>query len=201
MNNIFHLAYKCLSETHLDEKLSLSEKSAELILSGQIEIESSFVEEKYKHPGCPEKPVLIAPKDLPRRNIKTIEGRAAMIHAFAHIEFYAINLAWDLIYRFQDMPDEFYFDWTRVAAEETKHFLLLRNKLNDLDYDYGDFPAHDGLWQIAEKTSHDVLLRLAVVPRIMEARGLDVTPNIINRFREIKDDKTVSILELILEER
>lgn len=200
MDNIFHLAYKCLSESNLDKKLSLSTETAEIILDGHIEIKSSIVEIELISPGRPEKPVLIAPKDLPRRNIQTIEGRAAMIHSFAHIEFNAINLAWDLIYRFQDMPDEFYFDWAHVAAEETKHFILLRNNLNDIGYDYGDYPAHDGLWKIAEQTAHDILLRLAVVPRILEARGLDVTPDLINRFREIKDAKTISILELILEE-
>jgi uncharacterized ferritin-like protein (DUF455 family) len=200
MDNIFYLAYKCLSESHLDKKLSLSTETAGIILDGHIEIKPSIEEVGSISPGRPEKPILIAPRDLPRRKIHTIEGRAAMIHSFAHIEFNAINLAWDLICRFQDMPDEFYYDWARVAAEETKHFKLLRHNLNDIGYDYGDFPAHDGLWEIAEQTAHDVLLRLAVVPRILEARGLDVTPNLINRFREINDDKTVSILELILEE-
>jgi uncharacterized ferritin-like protein (DUF455 family) len=200
MDNLFSLAYACLSESRLDEKLSLSEKTTELLLSDSIEITPTDLKINLASPGRPEKPVLIVPRDLPRRNIQTIEGRAAMIHSFAHIEFNAINLAWDLICRFQDMPDEFYFDWTRVAAEETKHFKLLRNQLNTMGYDYGDFPAHDGLWTIANQTAHDLLLRLAVVPRIMEARGLDVTPDLIARFRQIKDETTSSLLELILEE-
>ncbi len=123
MDNLFHLAYKCLSESDLNEKLSLSTEISEIILDGHIEIKSSKEKVGLISPGRPEKPVLIAPKDLPKRNIGTTEGKAAMIHSFTHIEFNAINLAWDLIYRFQDMPEEFYLDWTRVAAEETKHFI------------------------------------------------------------------------------
>ena len=198
MANVFLLAYECLIETNPDKKIVLSKQSAESILSGHAELNTQmFTDIKA---GRPEKPVLITPKDLVKRNLLNLEGQAAMIHSFAHIEFNAINLAWDLICRFQDMPRTFYADWAQVALEETRHFNLLRDKLKDMDYDYGDFPAHAGLWKIAEETRHDILLRLAVVPRIMEARGLDVTPDLINRFKEIKDDKTVSILEVILEE-
>jgi|LWDU01.1.fsa_nt_gi uncharacterized ferritin-like protein (DUF455 family) len=200
MNNIFHLAQQCLTESNLDKKILLSLNAKKIILDRKISFDLFNVDLESLKPGRPEKPVLITPKDVPRRNIQTIEGRAAMIHSFAHIEFNAINLAWDLICRFQNMPEEFYFDWTQVAAEETKHFNLLRNNLNAIGYDYGDFSAHDGLWTIADKTKHDILLRLAVVPRIMEARGLDVTPNLIERFRQIKDFETVAILEVILEE-
>lgn len=200
MNNLFQLAHQCLTESNPDEKLLLSIDTAKKITNGDINFDSYELDAEQVKPGRPEKPVLITPKDVPRRNIQTIEGRAAMVHSFAHIEFNAINLAWDLIYRFQDMPDEFYLDWARVAAEETKHFKLLREHLISMAYNYGDFPAHDGLWTIAEQTQHDILLRLAVVPRIMEARGLDVTPGLIERFRQIKDDKMVLILELILEE-
>jgi uncharacterized ferritin-like protein (DUF455 family) len=198
MDNLFTLAYKCLTESSLDKKLSLSEQSAKKILSGQVVI-SPFDIKSIK-PGRPDKPFLVDPRELPKRNVHTAEGKAAMIHSFAHIEFNAINLAWDLICRFQDMPDEFYLDWTRVAAEETKHFRLLQSQLRKSTYDYGDFSAHNGLWDIAEQTAHDLLLRLAVVPRILEARGLDVTPGLISRFRQIKDESTSSILELILEE-
>lgn len=201
MENLFSLAGTCLSESNLDKKIELSTRYAEKIVSGNIQIRSLMdATTSAIIVGRPGKPVLISPKDLPRRNIKTTEGRAAMIHSFAHIEFNAINLAWDLIYRFQEMPDDFYSDWASVAAEETKHFVLLRKKLQKMDYDYGDFPAHDGLWKIAEDTAHDILLRLAVVPRIMEARGLDVTPDLINRFREINDNETASILDVILVE-
>jgi len=200
MDNLFYLAHQCLTESNLDKKLLLSVDAVKNIFDDDISLDSYAVDAKQVIPGRPEKPVLITPKGVPGRNIQTLEGRAAMVHSFAHIEFTAINLVWDLIFRFQNMPKEFYVDWARVAAEETKHFKLLRDNLISMDYDYGDFPAHDGLWTIAEQTQHDILLRLAVVPRIMEARGLDVTPNLIERFRQIKDDKTVSILELILEE-
>ncbi len=200
MDNLFFLAYQCLSESNLDEKLALSELAASNILSGSIEVSPIDEDIKIIKVGRPDKPLLIDPRNLPRRNMQSDEGRAAMIHAIAHIEFNAINLAWDLIYRFQEMPEEFYFDWARVAAEETKHFKLLQNQLRALGYVYGDFPAHNGLWDIAEQTAHDLLLRLAVVPRILEARGLDVTPDLISRFRQIKDESTSTILELILEE-
>ncbi len=200
MNNLFYLAHQCLTESNIDEKILLSIDAAKKTSNGVINIDSYEFDVKHTKPGRPDKPILITPKDVPKRNIQTLEGRAAMVHSFAHIEFNAINLAWDLIFRFQNMPDEFYFDWVKVAAEETKHFKLLRDNLISMGYDYGGFLAHDGLWTIAEHTQHDILLRLAVVPRILEARGLDVTPNLIERFRQIKDDSTVSILELILEE-
>ncbi len=200
MDNIFYLAHNCLTESDLDEKLLLSVEAAEKISRGVINFDTCNISVENIKPGRPNKPVLISPKDVPRRNIETIEGKAAMLHSFAHIEFNAINLAWDLIFRFQGMPHEFYRDWAKVANEETKHFKLLRENLISMNYDYGDFTAHDGLWTIAEQTQHDILLRLAVVPRIMEARGLDVTPDLIERFRHIKDDNTVSILKIILEE-
>jgi uncharacterized ferritin-like protein (DUF455 family) len=200
IDNLFYLAHQCLVESNLDKKLLLSINVAKRISNVHVSFDSYAIAHDLLKPGLPKKPTLITPKDVPKRNILTREGRAAMIHSFAHIEFNAINLVWDLICRFQNMPNEFYIDWVQVAAEETKHFELLRDNLNDIGYDYGDFPAHDGLWTIANRTEHDILLRLAVVPRIMEARGLDVTPNLIERFRQVKDSNTVSILELILEE-
>ncbi|MFT5395341.1 MAG: uncharacterized ferritin-like protein (DUF455 family) [Gammaproteobacteria bacterium] len=200
MDNLFSLAFRCLSEPRLDEKLTLSELAAKNILSGSIEVSPSDEDIKLIKVGRPDQPLLVDPRNLPRRSMQNNEGRAAMIHSIAHIEFNAINLAWDLICRFQDMPDDFYFDWTKVAAEETRHFQLLQSQLRTLGYEYGDFPAHNGLWDIAEQSAHDLLLRLAVVPRILEARGLDVTPGLISRFRQIKDESTCSILELILEE-
>lgn len=200
MENIFHLAFQCLTESDIDKKLSMSINVVKKIKSDSVEYASKNLDFKNMMPGRPDKPELIKPQNVSRRNTHTEEGRAAMVHSFAHIEFNAINLAWDLICRFQDMPKEFYLDWTQVAGEEAKHFKLLRDYLNRRSYDYGSFPAHDGLWTIAEQTKHDILLRLAVVPRIMEARGLDVTPDLIERFRQAKDDDMVSILELILEE-
>lgn len=200
MENIFSLAFRCLIETNVDEKIIQSNNIFEKIKLNLVDYKACVLDVDTIKPGRPVKPELINAKDVPRRSTYTKEGRAAMVHSFAHIEFNAINLAWDLVCRFQDMPKEFYKDWAQVAAEETKHFKMLREHLNKIDYDYGSFPAHDGLWTIAEQTSHDILLRLAVVPRIMEARGLDVTPDLIERFRQVKDDSMVSILELIFEE-
>jgi uncharacterized ferritin-like protein (DUF455 family) len=141
---------------------------------------------------------LVSPGRLAQRRIGTPEGQAALIHAVAHIEFIAINLACDAVFRFRDMPDAYYADWVRVAAEEAYHFSLLHTRLGQLGYAYGDFPAHNGLWDLAVRTAHDPLLRMALVPRVMEARGLDVTPGMMERFASIGDQQTVAILQIIL---
>lgn len=150
--------------------------------------------------GRPGRPRLVAPKRLPRRGLGTVAGRTALVHAVAHIEFNAVNLALDAALRFEGMPDDYYRDWLRVAHDEARHFRMLRRRLNELDADYGDLPAHNGLWDMAEKTAHDALVRMALVPRVLEARGLDVTPGMIERLRQAGDEKTVSLLEVILEE-
>ncbi len=121
-----------------------------------------------------------------------------LIRAIAHIEFNAINLALDAVYRFRDMPAEFYRDWLKVAAEEAYHFSLLTTRLSALGYAYGDFSAHDGSWEMAQETAHDVLVRMALVPRVLEARGLDATPKIIARLQAIGDKDTSEILQIIL---
>jgi uncharacterized ferritin-like protein (DUF455 family) len=126
------------------------------------------------------------------------EGLAALIHAIAHIEFSAINLAWDAVYRFRGMPRDYYDDWVRVAAEEAQHFRWLREHLRSLGYDYGDFEVHAGLWEMAEHTAHDPLIRMALVPRVLEARGLDATPQMIERLRAVGDESGVAILKVIL---
>jgi uncharacterized ferritin-like protein (DUF455 family) len=151
-------------------------------------------------PGRPLQPRLIHPREVPHRGLGTAEGRAALIHAVAHIEFNAINLALDACWRFRDMPCDYYRDWLSVAREEAQHFQLLSARLAQLGRAYGDLPAHNGLWEAAEKTAADPLLRMALVPRVLEARGLDVTPGMINRLREMRDLETVRILEVILAE-
>ncbi len=151
-------------------------------------------------PGRPEQPKLVHPRDLPRRRPGTLQGRAALIHAVAHIEFNAINLALDAVCRYPGLPAEFSADWLQVAAEEAKHFTLLQGRLLDLGYAYGDFPAHNGLWEMALRTAGDPLHRMALVPRVMEARGLDVTPGMIRRFNELGDEETAAVLEIILAE-
>ncbi len=151
-------------------------------------------------PGRPARPALIHPAKVPRRKLGQKPGRIALIHAVAHIEFNAINLALDAALRFAGMPLAFYQDWISVAQDEARHFLLLQQRLQELDAEYGDCPAHNGLWDMAEKTAHDALLRMALVPRVLEARGLDVTPGMIHRLNSVGDVDTVRCLEIILRE-
>ncbi len=155
-------------------------------------------------PGHPERPPLLPHTAVARRSPATREGRAALIHAIAHIEFNAINLALDAIWRFAGMPRQFYLDWLRVAAEEARHFRLLRQHLRaHLGRDYGDFPAHQGLWAMCDKTAHDIVARMALVPRTLEARGLDATPLIQHKLRSVGTPDAlaaVDILDVILRE-
>ena len=151
-------------------------------------------------PGRPLRPELVHPRDVPKRGLGSAHGRAALVHAVAHIEFNAINLALDACWRFRGMPADYYRDWLSVAQDEARHFMMLSQRLVELGHAYGDFPAHNGLWEAAEKTAHDVLVRMALVPRVLEARGLDVTPGIIQGLQGIGDTETVRILEVILDE-
>jgi len=154
--------------------------------------------EPIGEPGRPARPVLVSPREVENRSVFTAEGRAALIHAIAHIEFNAVNLALDAVYRFRELPSDYYADWLRVAAEEAYHFTLLREHLRTLGYDYGDFSAHNGLWEMAQKTAHDALTRMALVPRVLEARGLDVSPALIAKLDSCGDRRGVEILEIIL---
>ena len=149
-------------------------------------------------PGRPDRPALVAPGKVPQRSIHTPAGRAALLHALAHIEFNAINLALDAIWRFGAMPDAFYRDWLKVAQEEALHFDLLSAHLHTLGYRYGDFDAHDGLWTMTEKTRDDVLARMALVPRTLEARGLDAAPPIRAKLAQAGDHAAAAILDIIL---
>ena len=149
-------------------------------------------------PGRPERPRLVPAVEVPQRSPFTPEGRAALLHAIAHIEFNAINLALDAVFRFPGLPEKFYVDWMRVAAEEAKHYLLLAEHLATLGHVYGDFPAHDGLWTMTWKTREDFVARMALVPRTLEARGLDVTPGIQAKLRKAGDARAVAILDVIL---
>ena len=152
-------------------------------------------------PGRPDRPVLVPPTEVPHRSPFTDEGLAALLHAVCHIEFNAINLALDAVWRFAGMPTDFYRDWLRVADEEATHFGLLRTHLNSLGADYGDCPAHDGLWEMCVKTQDDITARMALVPRTLEARGLDATPLIQARLRKVGTPaalRAVEILDIIL---
>ena len=154
-------------------------------------------------PGRPARPELVHPQQVPRRSPYTVEGHCALIHSIAHIEFNAINLALDAVWRFADMPSAYYQDWMRVAQEEAKHFTLLCAHLHQQGHRYGDYVAHDGLWTMCENTRHDVTARMALVPRTLEARGLDATPIIQAKLRKVGTShalEAVSILDIILTE-
>ncbi|MBI5722218.1 MAG: ferritin-like domain-containing protein [Burkholderiales bacterium] len=149
-------------------------------------------------PGRPPHPRLVEPAQVPRRTPFTAAGRAALLHAVAHIEFNAINLALDAVWRFAGLPEAYYRDWQRVAAEEALHFTLVAEHLATLGHAYGDFDAHDGLWAMCEKTACDVVARMALVPRTLEARGLDATPPMRAKFARAGDARAVEILDIIL---
>ncbi len=166
-------------------------------LAGKVPAEDEIPRVGVAVPGQPARPVLVSPHEVPRRRTDTLAGRAALTHALAHIEFNAINLALDAAHRFAGMPEAYYDDWLRVADEEALHFSLLAEHLHTLGYVYGDFPAHNGLWDMALKTAHDPLVRMALVPRVLEARGLDATPLIVAKLRSANDARLIEILALI----
>ena len=193
-------ALQALLETDPQQKvllaLSLHAQAATLSIAsqGQTEVPVGL-------PGCPARPELRTHLDVPRRSPFTAPGLAALIHAVTHIEFNAINLALDAAWRFDGMPQAYYLDWVKVAAEEAYHFSLLRAHLQSLGHDYGDFPAHTGLWDMTAKTSGDVLARMALVPRTLEARGLDATPAMQAKLRRVGTPAAlgvVAILDIIL---
>lgn len=199
--SLFDAARACLDAGGIDDKPALTLSTAEAFARGQLAIPADAPPPgPIRMPGRPERPRLVHPRDLPRRGFAQPEGRAAFIHAVAHIEFNAIDLAWDAVYRFRGMAPAYYADWVGVAADEARHFRMLRARLRDFGHDYGDFDAHNGLWEMAEKTAHDGMARMALVPRVLEARGLDVTPGMIVKLRSLGDDATADILEVILRE-
>jgi uncharacterized ferritin-like protein (DUF455 family) len=149
-------------------------------------------------PGRPPRPALVPADQVPKRSPFTTAGRAALLHAVCHIEFNAINLALDAVWRFAGLPEAFYRDWLQVAGEEALHFTLLREHLRTLGHDYGDFDAHDGLWRMTAATAGDIVARMALVPRTLEARGLDATPPIQAKLKRAGDDRAVAILDVIL---
>lgn len=195
---LFERAAACLAASDADEKVRLTQEAAQTWRDGLLSLADEQGPEPITEPGRPERLTLVLPKDLPSRKPTSPEGRAILYHALVHIEFNAINLAWDAAYRFRDMPREFYDDWVRVADEEAYHFTLLRDHLRTLDTEYGDYPGHNGLWEMAKKTAHDPMVRMALVPRCLEARGLDVNPGIKAKLEEGGDTKGGPLLDIIL---
>lgn len=191
---------KCL------EILMESNTTSKIIATNDLYLKLSssdqFVFEKseiisIESPGRPDKPELVHPTKVPRRRLGSKEGQAGLIHALAHIEFNAINLALDACYRFQDMPLAYYHDWVEVAKDEAYHFSLLNDHLQTMGYQYGDFNAHNGLWDMALKTEHDCLTRMALVPRVLEARGIDAVPEMQAKIRNTGNEEAIAILDII----
>lgn len=199
MTGLAGRAAEILNSARPDDKIRLSLALAEDWRQGRIaEIGRA---DPPLHPARPEKPEIRPPGRMPRRGPGG-SGKATLLHALAHIEFNAIDLAWDIIARYtgQDLPRDFYDDWVKVAEDETRHFSLLCGLLRDQGSDYGAFPAHGGLWEAAEKTASDLQARLAVVPMTLEARALDTAPPLMEKLRQAKDEKTLAVMQRILDD-
>ena len=191
----------CLAAASVEAKLGAVDALATAFDAGRLQTPAAPAPPPpIGLPGRPARPLLVAPRDVAQRGLGTAEGRAALLHAVAHIEFNAIDLALDAAFRFRAMPDAYRADWISVAIDEARHFRLLAARLAELGLTYGDLPAHAGLWEMAQKTAGDPLARMALVPRVLEARGLDVTPGMIARLRQQGDSASVAVLEVILAE-
>ncbi len=192
-------AYNAFISQNIEQKMALS---GALNASEAINTIAKIQLKNNQHqPGLPEKPELLDPLNVDKRSPFTPAGHAALMHSICHIEFNAVNLALDAIWRFDGMPEQYYKDWALVAKEEAYHFTLLQNHLKSITYTYGDFPGHTGLWAMCEKTKDDIVARMALVPRTLEARGLDATPLIQTKLRKVKTpyaDEAIEILDIIL---
>lgn len=188
--------------TDLGRKTALAREAAARWRERRLSLRSPLDPPLPDRPGRPDKPELVPPRAVGKRSLHTLAGRIAMLHALAHIELNAVDLALDIVARFatEPVPHSFFDGWMMVADEEAKHFNLVRDRLRALGADYGDMPAHDGLWQAAHSTRNDLTARLAVVPLILEARGLDVTPALQEKMRETGDLESANVLRIIYED-
>ena len=195
-------AARAILAADLSEKTALAQDVAGRWHERRLSLRSPLDTLAPLRPGRPAKPELVPPTQVMRRSLNSLRGRIALLHSIAHIELNAVDLALDIVARFaaSPMPQSFFDGWMQVAFEEAKHFNLVRQRLHALDADYGDMPAHDGLWQAAHDTRNDLTARLAVVPLILEARGLDVTPSLLAKMRAIGDQETAAVLEVIYED-
>jgi len=200
VRSLYAVARACLAAAEPAEKVALTREAAAAWQRSELALDPSPMDGTDVRPGLPPRLVLVSPRDVPKRRLGGRNGAAPFVHAIAHIEFNAINLAWDCVQRFRGLPKQYYADWVGVAADEAEHFSLLQARLGALGAEYGDFPAHEGLWEMAEKTCADALVRMALVPRTLEAHGLDVTPAMIVRVERSGDLVTAEILRHILRE-
>ena len=197
------LALEALESTDLDQKVHLAgvlsaQCATYFVANRDLE---EILQRTHPLPGQPARPELRGHLDIPQRSIHTPQGLAALVHSVCHIEFNAINLALDAVWRFPGMPAVYYTDWIKVAFEEAQHFTMLRTQLQSMGHDYGDFVAHTGLWDMTERTSSDIVARMALVPRLLEARGLDATPPMQAKLRKVGTVdalRTIEILDIIL---
>ena len=195
--NLFDKIDEALCTKEPQQKIALTYRLFFDWQDGLLEITHDDPVKPFAEAGRPAKPELVQPRALLKRKVTTEEGRAILIHALTHIEFNAINLALDAAYRFRHLPDEFYKDWLSIAKEEAYHFSLLRAHLQQYGHDYGDFPAHNGLWDMAQRSADDVMMRMALVPRSLEAKGLDVTPAIQKKLLDNGDANAATLLDII----
>lgn len=192
---IRQLALNAIQECNPFIKVELTRK----IRSSNLPLDTSSVYvEPLGLPGRPSTPELVPYPQVKQFPLTTPQGKAALVHSIAHIELNAIDLALDIMWRFDGMPDQFYFDWLQVAEEEAHHFTILREHLVSLGFDYGSFLAHNELWLMAEKTKEDILARLGLVPRTLEARGLDATPIVQRKLVSSGDHAGAALLDIIL---
>ncbi len=192
-------ATAAIASPDLDRKTGLAQETATRWFERRLSLRSPLDPPLADRPGRPAKPELVPPKAVTKRSLHTAQGRIALLHSIAHIELNAVDLALDIVARFatEPVPLSFFDGWMTVAFEEAKHFRMIRARLREMGADYGDMPAHDGLWQAAHSTRNDLTARLAVVPLILEARGLDVTPSLQAKMRETGDLETAAILDVI----
>lgn len=208
MTTLCDAALSVLKTADAAEKCRLTRTLYQQWINGEINL-IGLSQNIPDRPARPEKPELRDPRNMPKRGkAGSIRSKIALLHALSHIELNAVDLAWDIMLRFAylseentldgfSLPKAFFDDWAKVADDEAKHFLMLNERLNDLGANYGDLPAHDGLWESSERTAKDFPARLAVVPMVLEARGLDVTPHMISAMTEQGDDKTANMLQII----
>jgi uncharacterized ferritin-like protein (DUF455 family) len=199
-DNLFESALICIQIDDPYKKADCASSLHQRWCAGELDTAVSSEPVRIEKPGRPVRPRLVSPRQVPKRGFNSRQGLNKLAHAIAHIEFNAINLALDAAYRFRGMPEDYYSDWLRVAAEESNHFIMLSDYLQANGSNYGDYDAHNGLWEMALKTQDDVMIRMALVPRVLEARGLDVTPGMIDRLSEAGEEKLVDILKIIHKE-
>ena len=197
MAELYRLAEAAILERDTGAKCRAASRLFRQWKSGHFDLDTDYRVLPIDDAGRPRSPRLVDPRQLPRRSFATVEGRICLLHSFAHIEFNAINIALDAVYRFRAVPADYIGDWLQVAAEEAHHFTILESELLERGSYYGALDAHGGLWDMVCKTRSDALHRMALVPRVMEARGLDVTPGMMKRFSQFGDCRAAAILEII----